>query len=68
MGPPEHRVLAVVGVTCTAWILLPLLERLIPGITDAGVAVAGALSGTPAACSAGSASALPSSGISILWG
>ena len=43
MGPPEHRVLAVVGVTCTAWILLPLLERLIPGITDAGVAVAGAL-------------------------
>jgi sodium-dependent dicarboxylate transporter 2/3/5 len=43
MGPPEHRVLAVVGLTSVAWVMLPVVERMVPGITDAGIAIAAAL-------------------------
>ena len=43
MGTPEHRVLAVVVLTSVAWITLPLLEGVVPGLTDAGIAVAAAL-------------------------
>jgi sodium-dependent dicarboxylate transporter 2/3/5 len=43
MGTPEHRVLAVVAATTAAWVFLPLLEDAVPGITDAGIAVAAAL-------------------------
>jgi sodium-dependent dicarboxylate transporter 2/3/5 len=52
-GPPEaaragtaaRRVAVVAGLTALAWVLRPLLERLAPGtgITDAGIAMAGAL-------------------------
>jgi len=43
MGIAEKRVLAIVLVVASAWVLLPLLEDFVPGITDAGIAVAGAL-------------------------
>jgi len=43
MGTPEHRVLTVVALTSAAWVTLPLLERRLPGLTDAGVAIAAAL-------------------------
>ena len=43
MGPPERRVLTVVALTSSAWVFLPLLTDLIPGLTDAGIAVAAAL-------------------------
>jgi sodium-dependent dicarboxylate transporter 2/3/5 len=43
MGQPEHRVLAVVATTSAAWVMLPVLETLIPGLTDAGIAIAAAL-------------------------
>jgi sodium-dependent dicarboxylate transporter 2/3/5 len=43
MGTPEHRVLAVVAITSAAWVMLPLLEKLLPGLTDAGIAIAAAL-------------------------
>lgn len=43
MGTPEHRVLAVAVITGIAWVLLPLLEKQVPGLTDAGIAVAAAL-------------------------
>ncbi len=43
MGPPEHRVIAIVALTSAAWVSLPWLTDWIPGITDAGIAVAGAL-------------------------
>ncbi len=43
MGPPERRVIGVVALTSAAWILQPLYQRWIPGLTDAGIAVAGAL-------------------------
>lgn len=40
---PQRRTLAVVLLVALAWIFQPLVERLLPGITDAGIAVAGAL-------------------------
>ncbi len=43
MGPPEHRVLAVVALTSAAWVFLPVLERVVAGLTDAGIAIAAAL-------------------------
>ena len=43
MGAPEHRVMAVVAVTSIAWVMLPVLEKALPGLTDAGIAVAAAL-------------------------
>lgn len=43
MGPPEHRVLAIVILTSIAWVMLPVIETVIPGITDAGIAIAAAL-------------------------
>ncbi len=43
MGTPERRVLAVVALTSAAWVFLPVLERHIAGLTDAGIAIAAAL-------------------------
>ena len=43
LGTPERRVLAIVLLVAAAWVFLPLLEKRIPGLTDAGIAVAGAL-------------------------
>lgn len=43
MGPPERRVIGVVVMTSAAWILQPLYQAAVPGLTDAGIAVAGAL-------------------------
>jgi sodium-dependent dicarboxylate transporter 2/3/5 len=40
---PERRVLGVVSLVSAAWIFQPLIARYLPGITDAGIAVAGAL-------------------------
>ena len=43
MGSPERRVIAVVVLTSAAWILQPLYQPWMPGLTDAGIAIAGAL-------------------------
>ena len=43
MGSPERRVIAVVVLTSAAWILQPLYQPWVPGLTDAGIAIAGAL-------------------------
>lgn len=43
MGPPERRVIGVIALTSAAWILQPLYQVWTPGLTDAGIAVAGAL-------------------------
>jgi sodium-dependent dicarboxylate transporter 2/3/5 len=43
MGSPERRVIAVVVLTSAAWILQPLYQSWVPGLSDAGIAVAGAL-------------------------
>jgi sodium-dependent dicarboxylate transporter 2/3/5 len=43
MGSAEKRVLGIVVLVALAWVLLPLLDERIPGITDAGIAIAGAL-------------------------
>jgi sodium-dependent dicarboxylate transporter 2/3/5 len=40
---PEWRVLGVVSLVAAAWIFQPLLAGSLPGLTDAGIAVAGAL-------------------------
>ena len=40
---PEWRVLGVVSLVAAAWVFQPLLAGSLPGITDAGIAVAGAL-------------------------
>ena len=43
MGAPERRVLSIVLVVAACWVFLPLLEEVVPNLTDAGIAVAGAL-------------------------
>jgi sodium-dependent dicarboxylate transporter 2/3/5 len=43
MGQAEIRVLAVVLLVAAAWVFQPWLTRLVPGLSDAGIAVAGAL-------------------------
>jgi len=46
LGPISRPALAVATVTslvAAAWVLRPLLEGLVPGISDAGIAVVGAL-------------------------
>ena len=43
MGNAERRVLAVVLLVAGAWVLQPLLTPLVPGLSDAGIAIAGAL-------------------------
>jgi sodium-dependent dicarboxylate transporter 2/3/5 len=40
---PEVRVLLVVGTVAAAWIAQPLIQPWVPPLTDAGIAVAGAL-------------------------
>lgn len=44
MSRPERRVAVVFVVTATAWIARPVLDDWIPGLTDAGIAMAAALS------------------------
>lgn len=39
----QRRVVAVVLLIAAAWVFQPLVARLLPGITDAGIAIAGAL-------------------------
>lgn len=41
--PPQRRTLAVVLAVALAWVFQPLVERVLPGMTDAGIAVAGAM-------------------------
>jgi sodium-dependent dicarboxylate transporter 2/3/5 len=43
MGTAERRVVAIVLVVAASWVFLPVVEKLLPGMTDAGIAVAGAL-------------------------
>jgi len=43
VSPRERVVVAIVLVTALAWLTRPLLGQLIPGISDAGIAVAGAV-------------------------
>jgi len=43
MTTPEKRVVAVVMLVASAWLFQPFIERSISGITDAGIAIAGAL-------------------------
>jgi sodium-dependent dicarboxylate transporter 2/3/5 len=43
MGRAEKRVLLIVLVVAAAWVFLPFIEDVLPGMTDAGVAIAGAL-------------------------
>jgi sodium-dependent dicarboxylate transporter 2/3/5 len=43
MGTAERRVVAIVLVVAASWVFLPAVEKLLPGMTDAGIAVAGAL-------------------------
>ncbi|MFM7626475.1 MAG: SLC13 family permease [Gammaproteobacteria bacterium] len=40
---PQRRTLAAVLLVALAWVFQPLVERVLPGISDAGIAVAGAL-------------------------
>jgi sodium-dependent dicarboxylate transporter 2/3/5 len=43
MTTPEKRVVAVVLLTSAAWVLQPLLQPVLPGLTDAGIAIAAAV-------------------------
>lgn len=43
MTAPEKRVLGVVLAASAAWVFQPLLEARVPGVTDAGIAIAAAL-------------------------
>lgn len=43
MQTPERRVLTIVLVVAISWIFSPLIVGFIPNLTDAGVAIAGAL-------------------------
>lgn len=46
MGPtrtPERRVAVVFGIVALLWITRPLLSAWLPGLTDTGIAIAGAL-------------------------
>lgn len=46
LGPitaAEKRVAAVFGLTVALWMLRPLLEQFIPGLSDAGIAIIGAV-------------------------
>ena len=43
MAAPERRVAVVFGTVATLWVLRPLVERVVGGASDAGIAVAGAL-------------------------
>lgn len=40
---PEKRVGIIFGITACLWIFRPLLDRLLPGLSDSGIAIAGAL-------------------------
>jgi len=43
MRPAEWLVGTITALTAAAWLTRPLLERVVPGLSDAGIAVAGAL-------------------------
>lgn len=42
-SPAEKRVAAVFGVVVVLWLVRPLLSDLVPGLTDTGIALAGAI-------------------------
>ena len=42
MSRPERRVAVVFALTALAWITRPLLDDVLPGLSDAGIAMAGA--------------------------
>ena len=42
MSRPERRVAVVFGLTALAWITRPLLDDVLPGLSDAGIAMTGA--------------------------
>jgi sodium-dependent dicarboxylate transporter 2/3/5 len=43
MSRAEKRVAAVFTLTALAWVTRPILERWVPGLSDAGIAITGAL-------------------------
>jgi solute carrier family 13 (sodium-dependent dicarboxylate transporter), member 2/3/5 len=43
MGPAERRVALVFAATAVAWLVRPFLATALPGLTDTGVALAGAV-------------------------
>ncbi|MSR00923.1 MAG: DASS family sodium-coupled anion symporter [Gammaproteobacteria bacterium] len=43
LSTPEKRVLSVVFLASLAWIFQPIAERLLPGISDSGIAIGAAL-------------------------
>ncbi len=43
VGPGEWRVGVVFALTALAWMLRPLLDNVVPGLSDAGIAMAAAL-------------------------
>lgn len=43
MGRSEKRVVAVVLIVASAWVFQPVVNRYVTGLTDAGIAIAGAL-------------------------
>lgn len=43
LSGPQWRVLLVVGVVAAAWVFQPLLQPFFPKLTDAGIAIGGAL-------------------------
>ncbi len=42
-SPPERRVAVVFAATALAWICRPILDDVVPGLNDAGIAIAAAL-------------------------
>jgi solute carrier family 13 (sodium-dependent dicarboxylate transporter), member 2/3/5 len=43
LTPGEKAVAVVFATTAAAWVVRPLFERWVPGVSDAGIAIAGAL-------------------------
>ncbi|MEX1256001.1 MAG: DASS family sodium-coupled anion symporter [Gemmatimonadota bacterium] len=43
-SPAETRVAWVFGITAVAWVIRPLIERAIPGLSDTGIAIAAMIS------------------------
>jgi sodium-dependent dicarboxylate transporter 2/3/5 len=43
MSPAEKRVAAVFALTALAWVTRPLTDDFVPGLSDAGIAITGAL-------------------------
>lgn len=43
MSPAEKRVAIIAAAMAVCWVLQPLIERVVPGLSDTGIAVIGAL-------------------------